>query len=105
MTKLCHINEIEENTTKGFKQGEESYFAVKKSNQIYLYRNQCPHLGIELNWMDDKFLDLNGTMIQCFTHGALFVIEDGECIAGPCLGARLQAVEFEIIDDEIRLIK
>jgi nitrite reductase/ring-hydroxylating ferredoxin subunit len=31
-------------------------------------------------------------MIQCATHGALFLIESGECVAGPCAGQSLQAL-------------
>ncbi len=103
MTILCHINDIADEQSKGFKVGEDNLFAVKKSGQVYLYRNSCPHLGVELNWQEDKFLDMDGMLIQCSTHGALFLIEDGDCVSGPCQGQRLQAVAFEIIDSHITL--
>lgn len=103
MTTLCHINDLSENSAKGIKLGDNSYVAIKRSGEYYLYRNKCPHMGIELNWMPDKFFDLDGVMIQCFTHGALFLIEDGECVAGPCLGKKLEAVPFSIIDEQITL--
>ncbi|MEE8263379.1 MAG: Rieske (2Fe-2S) protein, partial [Gammaproteobacteria bacterium] len=40
-------------------------------------------------WVPDQFLDETGNLLQCATHGALFRIEDGFCVAGPCTGASL----------------
>lgn len=103
MTVLCHIDDIEHGTSKGFELGEQRFFAVKWHDQIYLYRNHCPHLGIELNWQEDKFLDMDGSLIQCSTHGALFLIEDGQCVAGPCQGERLEQIPFEIHQGNITI--
>lgn len=101
MTVLCYIDDLLENTSKGFEIDTHSLFAIKKDGQVYLYRNQCPHLGVELNWQEDQFLDMDNALIQCATHGALFIIEDGECVAGPCQGQVLTAVPFKIIDQQI----
>ena len=103
MIPVSHIDDIEDESSKGLSIGDDSYFAVKKNAQIYLYRNKCPHLGIELNWQEDQFLNMDGALIQCSTHGALFLIEDGECVSGPCMGKRLEAQSFEIIDGSIVL--
>lgn len=86
MTVLCHIDDIDDEQSKGFEVGGDNLFAVKKNGQVFLYRNSCPHLGVELNWQEDKFLDMDGMLIQCSTHGALFLIEDGACVSGPCQG-------------------
>lgn len=99
MTFLCHINDIENNASKGFAIDDLRLFAVKKDNQLFIYKNSCPHLGIELEWNDDDFLDSESTLIQCSTHGALFLIPTGECISGPCLGKALQAIAFTEQDD------
>ncbi len=96
MTALCHVDDLGENQAKGFELGNDSVFAIKRDGQIYVYRNSCPHRGVELNWLEDQFLDGDGELIQCATHGALFVIESGECIYGPCRGKYLQAVAFSI---------
>jgi nitrite reductase/ring-hydroxylating ferredoxin subunit len=98
MTRLCPQDLIEENTAKGFTVGEHNLFAVKSDGEIFVFHNSCPHLGVELNWQEDQFLDLDGELIQCATHGALFVVQSGECIAGPCRGAHLQAVAFNLTD-------
>jgi len=58
------------------------------------YLNQCPHLGIELNWMPGRFMDSDNLFLQCSTHGALFKTGSGECIAGPCQGDALTALEL-----------
>lgn len=97
---LFHIDDLKDNCSKGLTLTDNScIFAVKKSGRIYLYKNSCPHLGIELEWTDDQFLDSSDSLIQCSTHGALFMIEDGSCISGPCRGQSLQTINFHIADD------
>lgn len=96
--QLIHSDAVSERGCKSIEiAGEErGVFVVKKDQQLYLYRNSCPHLGVELNWQENQFLDLDGELIQCAMHGALFRIEDGFCLAGPCQGQSLEAVEFSI---------
>lgn len=101
---LCHIDEIPELGSKGFHINNDLFFAVKKCGEIYLYRNECPHIGVPLEWVPDQFLDSSKTLIQCANHGALFSIDNGECISGPCSGQSLQKVPFEIIDNQIQIV-
>lgn len=102
---LCHIDEIAESRSKGFTLPDgSSVFAVKKDGQIYVYRNSCPHLGIELEWQEDEFLDSEHALIQCSTHGALFIIENGECVAGPCMGQSLTPIDHHVNDQQQLLI-
>lgn len=99
---LCHIDEITEGASKGFVlTNMETVFAVKKDGHLFIYKNSCPHLGIELEWQEDQFLDNEGTLIQCSTHGALFLIDSGACISGPCLGKGLKTIPFSIIDNRV----
>ena len=95
--------DILENSSKGFECNGEKYFAVKKQNKIYVYQNSCPHIGVALEWVEDQFLDSSHTMIQCANHGALFVIESGTCVAGPCTGQKLTAVKFDVVNGFICL--
>jgi len=97
------IADIPENGSKGFECNGERYFAVKKLATLYVYKNSCPHTGISLEWTEDQFLDASRTMIQCANHGALFVIESGVCVAGPCNGRKLKAVSFQLVDEQIFL--
>lgn len=104
MSFICLATDIDEGTTKGFSINEQSFFAVKRDANIYVYKNSCPHLGVELEWVEDQFLDAEGALIQCATHGALFIIETGECVAGPCLRQSLEPVNFEVRDGALYLI-
>ena len=65
--------------------------------------NSCPHTGGPLDWVEDQFLDLDRRHILCATHGALFRIEDGHCLAGPCKGKGLTAVAIVVAEGEVRL--
>lgn len=96
MSILCHSDEIAEGKSKGFQIAETFLFAVKKHGKIYVYKNSCPHLGIQLEWQDDEFLDIDASMIQCSSHGALFKIENGECVLGPCQGQSLIKIDFTL---------
>ncbi len=103
MQFLCHLKELNAQGCRGFELEQGSIFVVARQGQYYAYRNSCPHLGVELNWLEDQFLDRDEALIQCATHGALFIIESGECIAGPCLGASLEALEVSVRDEALYL--
>lgn len=68
-------------------------FVFLDSTTPRAYLNRCPHMGIELNWMPGHFMDTDNLFLQCSTHGALFKPGDGECIAGPCQGDALTALD------------
>ena len=100
-TPLCPISAIPEGAAKGFTVHHFKLFVVRRDNRLFVYGNACPHLGVELNWLPDQFLDRDGSLIQCSTHGALFTIESGLCIAGPCVDKHLTPVAHEIRGDTV----
>lgn len=59
------------------------------------YQNRCRHIPVSLDWGDGEVLDESGEMLQCKTHGALYRMEDGLCVAGPCKGRALLPVGIE----------
>lgn len=101
MQVLCTLDTLPEDTSKGFQLDELSLLAINKSGKIHVYLNQCPHRGVPLEWQPDQFLDLEKNFIQCATHGALFRIEDGECIAGPCPGEMLTAISSKVEQGQV----
>lgn len=103
MITLCAQDEIPEGLAKSFVIGERNIFALKKDNKIFAYENRCPHLNIELEWNENEFLDTEKRFIICSTHGALFKIEDGFCVSGPCEGQSLNPIKT-IIENELILI-
>ena len=101
MQQLCNSDELAEGASRGFGQGDRSLLLVRREGQVFAYRNRCPHRGIPLEWQADQFLDVSASLIQCATHGALFLIESGECVAGPCAGESLEALACREQDDGI----
>jgi nitrite reductase/ring-hydroxylating ferredoxin subunit len=101
---LCRVDELEDPGSKGFTVNNLDLFVVKHDARIYVYKNLCPHLGVNLEWQEDQFLDSDKNLIQCSTHGALFLIDNGNCVAGPCAGDKLKALPFYIKDGEIYLM-
>ncbi len=101
MTFLCHKDTIAEPGSLGIDQ--HGLFIVRQNGRCFAYRNRCPHLGVELNWTENQFLDRDDSLIQCATHGALFVVETGECVAGPCMGDCLEAVPIIEHNGELHL--
>jgi len=100
LEELCNITDVADPGAKGFKikqgRGERLVFVVKKDGDIFAYENKCPHAGINLEWQEDDFLDMDKQHIQCSVHGALFSIESGDCMGGPCNGAGLTPVKIEL---------
>lgn len=92
MKFLCTSAELAESRSRGFEIDGRKLLAVRREGQVYLYENRCPHRGVSLEWQPDQFLDPSASLIQCATHGALFLIENGECVAGPCAGESLNAL-------------
>ncbi len=104
MTRLCALDEVSERDARGFDAPEGEIVVAQRDGQFYAYRNHCPHLGIELNFQPDVFMDLDGEYLQCANHGALFRVEDGLCVAGPCSGQALDRRSIEIRDGAVWLV-
>lgn len=78
-------------------------FVVSKDGHYTAWLNQCPHQGMPLEWQPNEFLDDDGEHIICATHGALFDIEDGSCLGGPCRGQGLTSIPIERKGDNLYL--
>ena len=99
---LGTLAELAAGATRGYQAAPDlSVFAVRHNDEVHVYRNLCPHAGTELNWMLDKFLDRDREYIQCSSHGALFEINTGLCIAGPCGGQHLDKLPSHVEDGNI----
>ena len=104
---LCKTSDIEDPGSRGFevkiRRKTQDIFVVHKNGEFYAYIDSCPHTGAPLEWQENQFLDLDGELIQCAVHDARFLIDTGDCIAGPCRGDRLQALPLKIANGEIHL--
>jgi nitrite reductase/ring-hydroxylating ferredoxin subunit len=104
---VCRLEDIEDPGSKGMTvsiAGQlQDIFVVRQGDSVFGYLNSCPHTDGPLDWTPDRFLDLDGRYIQCAMHAALFRVEDGRCIAGPCNGDRLTPVPVEVDAGVVRL--
>ena len=102
---LCSLSDLENLTSKSFsikiKRKETDIFVIRKDDQVYAYQNVCPHTQAPLEWNPDEFLDAKKENIICASHGAMFSIEDGDCLGGPCEGIGLTAVSVGVQEDSI----
>lgn len=107
MYLICGLDELRESTCYGWESTINNRLVqcllIYHQDGVYSYLNRCPHTGVNLDWMPHQFLDSRNEFVQCATHGALFMIKDGLCIHGPCLGKKLQQLENVIIDNNIYL--
>lgn len=105
--RLCPLATLSEPGSRGFEveiDGQmRPIFIVRQGNEVKGYINSCPHVGAELNWQPDAFLDEGQRYILCAVHGALFEIEDGRCIAGPCRGEALTPVDVTVEQGQVVL--
>ena len=92
-TALCRLDEIADPGAKGFdfRQGDLVFagFVVRKGGAVLGYVDSCPHAGWPLAAAPDRYLTRDGERLFCGGHGALFRIEDGLCVVGPCAGDSL----------------
>jgi nitrite reductase/ring-hydroxylating ferredoxin subunit len=97
---ICALSELEDPGAREFTMGRGDWplrgFVVRRGIEIRAYVNHCPHAGHALNLRPHAFLAPDAPLIQCSSHGALFEIESGLCLAGPCPGARLRAIRLRI---------
>lgn len=107
VTILCLLDDIPLGGAKGVlpnHRGRDQVILIRQSDRIYGYVNNCPHYDkAPLGWKKDAFLDGDRQHIMCAAHGALFRIDTGECVIGPCLGQGLTPVRVVLQGSQVIL--
>ena len=102
---ICMLNDLPVPGSRGFSVEQEGEyldgFVVRYKGGVSVYLNKCPHTGASLNWQPDQFLSYDNCYVQCSIHGAIFQLDDGLCIHGPCVGQQLIKLPHELHDDRI----
>ncbi len=70
-------------------------FAVRYRGRLFAFVNSCRHENLPLDFGDARFFDERVDALVCCHHGARYRPESGECVAGPCAGARLTPLALE----------
>ena len=104
---ICPVHELADPGAKGFTLGSGDWplrgFVVRRGELLRAYVNHCPHAGFPLNWQPDQFLAPHSPLILCVMHGALFDVETGTCVSGPCAGKALRALPLRVADGWVLL--
>ena len=98
--RLCPLEVVADGGARNFvlqmKAGRFHGFVVRRGDQVRGYADRCPHAGLPLAQKLDDYLTPDGLLIRCSWHGALFAIDDGRCLGGPCAGAALTLWPVEV---------
>lgn len=102
-TPICRLDELDPELGTwrlSWQEWDEPYrvFLVRKGETVYAYRNQCPHALAHLDHPPGDFFSRDRRHLQCSFHGAMFRIEDGFCISGPCRDRRLRPFPIRVAD-------
>ena len=105
--RLSALNDIAEG---GFAEVEamidgdaESLVLYRLGDEVRAWLNICPHAGRRLDWAPGQFLKSKDGHLVCAAHGASFELDRGDCVAGPCRGDALRAVQVQVRDGEVWL--
>lgn len=108
-TPLCRLDAIPDGDSAGFATTHPDgrrldVLAVRRAGNVFAYVNGCPHSrGAPLDLIPGRFLSFDKTFIICSSHGALFCIEDGYCVDGPCAGKSLTPLKVVVEGDWVYL--
>ncbi|MBT7955922.1 MAG: Rieske (2Fe-2S) protein [Rhodospirillaceae bacterium] len=105
MTKICNLDDISERDSIGVTAEidgvAKTLIVVRRDDTAFVYINSCPHIGAPLDLQPGKFLSLDKKNIICSTHGALFEIDTGHCIFGPCKDDHLDVLPVQVENGEV----
>lgn len=82
---------------------EREAFAVRWKGRVHAWLNVCRHQLLPLDFGDAQFFDGDADALVCCHHGARYRPDTGECMAGPCAGARLTPLAVEERDGALWL--
>lgn len=72
---------------------EEDAFVLRLDARLAAYVNRCAHVPTRMDGSLGELLDESGRYIVCGVHGATYEAASGHCIAGPCRGESLIAID------------
>jgi nitrite reductase/ring-hydroxylating ferredoxin subunit len=108
-TEICRIGDIQDNDAKGMVAvvdgKQRNIFVARKGKEVFAYLNWCPHNQVLIDQIPNKFFNADKSYIQCSKHGALFQVDNGMCIEGPCEGESLKLLTTTVEDGVVSLVE
>ena len=98
---LCHVDDIPMESYLTFRYPGKSPFSSIilrgfGGSDVIAWQNWCPHRGHVLDSTEDDVIDESKELLVCASHSAMFLIDNGKCISGPCEGLSLRPVPVSI---------
>jgi len=102
---VCRMPDIPRRSSRRFTLGTGRHsleiILIRKYTRVFAYRNCCPHQAISLDLGSEDVLTDDKRYIMCVNHAAVFDIENGQCLAGPCLGECLEPLKTKVEQERI----
>ena len=102
---VAKLSDIEEGSATNIvielADGYRHLILTRKADEVNVFLNSCPHTGVRLDWKVGVFLTVDKAHLQCSTHGALFELDSGFCVAGPCINQCLVKLQTKVYDQAI----
>jgi nitrite reductase/ring-hydroxylating ferredoxin subunit len=102
---VCRADALADKQTAKFRIGSgkdaREGFVIRLEGELHAYRNECRHVPMTMDWVENRFLSRDGCWIQCATHGALYEIASGLCVSGPPAGKHLHRLAVEVLDGNV----
>ena len=93
------MEDIPEREARAFETEGDIIFITQRDGSFYAYQNLCPHLQVELEFLENQFLDRDQEFIECSIHGAYFDVETELSISGPVQGQTHKKVDIKVHSD------
>ena len=103
MRLIGNLEDFHDNSTHSIRRGQLALLIVRRAGQVFVYENRCPHTHKTLDPQGGSLATSGGLLIQCQRHGAQFIADTGECVAGPCLGDTLKALSVTVSGSAVYL--
>lgn len=103
--KLGALGQIDDGKARSFvvqmQSGRFHGFVVRRGAQAFGYVDRCPHMQLPLAKVLDDYVAPSGDLIACSWHFALFEIDTGACVGGPCRGQRLMRWPVKVEEGQL----
>ena len=77
---------------------------IRHKGRLFAYKNLCRHQPRPLDFGEGTVLTDDSQFLQCCHHGAIFQLETGLCISGPCEGASLFSMAVTEFNGTIEIV-
>jgi len=81
--------------------GPDTVLVGRVDGRWHAYANVCRHRALPLDLNARSAMSDDGRYLLCHQHGALYRLDDGLCVSGPCAGEALTPVMVEARDGEL----